>query len=107
MPYQEKNVIIGVGFSCDRWDVGVNISAGASAFMYARCRRSVLLTCILSLPLSVCSIIPPSLFNYAVDLCAGVQITQGGRANVVLCGCLRRWERKDGAGEAIAAIHLL
>lgn len=25
--FKEKNVIIGVRFSCDRWDVGVNISA--------------------------------------------------------------------------------
>lgn len=35
MSYQEKNIIVGVTFSCDRWDVGVNISACAGAFMYA------------------------------------------------------------------------
>lgn len=32
--YQEKNVIFRVIFSCDRWDVGVNISSCVGDFIH-------------------------------------------------------------------------
>lgn len=71
MSYQEKNVIVGVMFSCDRWDVGVNISACAGAFMYASTVgvQSFLPAFPLSLSRS-------SLF-LAVNICGVVEITQG------------------------------
>ena len=89
-----KNVITGVRFSCDRWDVGVNISACACAFMYACTVGVQPFLPAFSPCLSVCSVIPPSLFNYALNLCVVAQITQGRRESVVLCGCLRGTERE-------------
>lgn len=82
-----------VRFLCDRWAVGVSISACASDFLHT-CGRSVVLTCFL-LP----SILFGSLFNHAVNLCGAAQITHGGRERVILCGRLRGIRGKDGARE--------
>lgn len=66
-----------------------------SVCMY--CRRSVLLTCVLSLSLSAISSLLLSLtmqYIYVV-----VQIARSGRENVVPCGCLRGTDRRDKAWE--------
>lgn len=47
-----------------------------------------------SLFLSVCCIIPPFLFSYAVNFCGAVKTTQGGRESVVLGGWLSGVDRK-------------
>lgn len=80
--------------------MGVNISACADAVLYA---FAVGVQSFLPASLSFSRflsmfVIPPSLFNYAANLCGIVPKTLSGWESVVLCGCLRM-NRKDGTTE--------
>ena len=77
-------------FLCGRWDVGVNISACASVFLYA-CTVGVESF----LPAFSMTVLPPPRFDCAVNSCGVVQITHCGSEWVVLSGCLRGMHRRD------------